>query len=76
MPHWLTASELSKSYGSLEVFTDVDLAIEAGYPAVRLSFSGPAKTAPPSARRTASLAVAALALAPAGPASAIIGDED
>ena len=28
--HPLTASELSKSYGSLEVFTDVDLAIDKG----------------------------------------------
>ena len=28
----LTAQELSKSYGSLEVFTDVDLAIDKGSP--------------------------------------------
>ena len=28
----LTAEELSKSYGSLEVFTDVDLAIDKGSP--------------------------------------------
>ena len=28
----LTAAELSKSYGSLEVFTDVDLAIDKGSP--------------------------------------------
>ncbi len=40
----LTAQELSKSYGSLEVFTDVDLAIDKGSRVVILGFNGAGKT--------------------------------
>nr|WP_323791627.1 ATP-binding cassette domain-containing protein [Nocardioides sp.] len=40
----LMASELSKSYGSLEVFTDVDLAIDKGSRVVILGFNGAGKT--------------------------------
>ncbi|HEU5036294.1 MAG TPA: ABC-F family ATP-binding cassette domain-containing protein [Nocardioides sp.] len=40
----LTASELSKSYGSLEVFTDVDLAIDKGTRVVILGLNGAGKT--------------------------------
>ena len=40
----LTASELSKSYGSLEVFTDVDLAIDRGSRVVVLGLNGAGKT--------------------------------
>ena len=40
----LTATELSKSYGSLEVFTDVDLAIDKGSRVVILGFNGAGKT--------------------------------
>ncbi len=40
----ITASELSKSYGSLEVFTDVDLAIDKGSRVVILGFNGAGKT--------------------------------
>jgi ATPase subunit of ABC transporter with duplicated ATPase domains len=40
----LTASELSKSYGSLEVFTDVDLAIDRGARVVVLGLNGAGKT--------------------------------
>ena len=40
----LTASELSKSYGSLEVFTDVDLAIGRGACVVGLGLNGAGKT--------------------------------
>jgi ATPase subunit of ABC transporter with duplicated ATPase domains len=40
----LTASELSKSYGSLEVFTDVDLAIDKGSRVVVLGLNGAGKT--------------------------------
>jgi ATPase subunit of ABC transporter with duplicated ATPase domains len=40
----LTASELSKSYGSLEVFTDVDLAIDRGTRVVILGLNGAGKT--------------------------------
>lgn len=40
----LTASELSKSYGSTEVFTDVDLAIDKGSRVVILGFNGAGKT--------------------------------
>jgi len=40
----LTASELSKSYGSLEVFTDVDLAIDRGAQVVILGLNGAGKT--------------------------------
>jgi ATPase subunit of ABC transporter with duplicated ATPase domains len=40
----LTASELSKSYGSLEVFTDVDLAIDKGSKVVVLGLNGAGKT--------------------------------
>ena len=36
----LTAAELSKSYGSLEVFTDVDLAIDKGSRVVILGLNG------------------------------------
>ena len=57
----LTAAELSKSYGSLEVFTDVDLAIDKGSPRRRSSASTaparprccgswPASTSPTPAR--------------------------
>jgi len=40
----LTATELSKSYGSLEVFTDVDLAIDRGNRVVILGLNGAGKT--------------------------------
>jgi len=40
----LTATELSKSYGSLEVFTDVDLAIDKGSQVVVLGLNGAGKT--------------------------------
>jgi ATPase subunit of ABC transporter with duplicated ATPase domains len=40
----LTASELSKCYGSLEVFTDVDLAVDAGSRVVVLGLNGAGKT--------------------------------
>ena len=40
----LTAAELSKSYGSLEVFTDVDLAIDRGNRVVVLGLNGAGKT--------------------------------
>ena len=40
----LRATELSKSYGSLEVFTDVDLAIDRGSRVVVLGLNGAGKT--------------------------------
>ena len=40
----LTASDLSKSYGSLEVFTDVELAIDKGSRVVILGLNGAGKT--------------------------------
>ncbi len=40
----LTASSLSKSYGSLEIFTDVDLAIDRGSKVVVLGLNGAGKT--------------------------------
>ncbi|CAB4598745.1 unannotated protein [freshwater metagenome] len=40
----LTATALSKSYGSLEVFTDVDLAIDKGSRVVILGLNGAGKT--------------------------------
>jgi ATPase subunit of ABC transporter with duplicated ATPase domains len=40
----LTAAELSKSYGSLEVFTDVELAIDRGARVVVLGLNGAGKT--------------------------------
>jgi ATPase subunit of ABC transporter with duplicated ATPase domains len=40
----LTAGELSKSYGSQEVFTDVDLAIDRGSRVVILGLNGAGKT--------------------------------
>jgi ATPase subunit of ABC transporter with duplicated ATPase domains len=40
----LTAEELSKSYGSLEVFTDVDLAVDKGSRVVVLGLNGAGKT--------------------------------
>ncbi|WP_343949236.1 ABC-F family ATP-binding cassette domain-containing protein [Nonomuraea longicatena] len=40
----LQASELSKSYGSLEVFTDVDVAIDRGHRVVILGLNGAGKT--------------------------------
>ena len=40
----LMASELSKSYGSLEIFTDVDLAIDRGSRVVVLGLNGAGKT--------------------------------
>ena len=40
----LTASGLSRSYGSLEVFTDVDLAIDRGAKVVILGLNGAGKT--------------------------------
>ncbi len=40
----ITAEELSKSYGSLEVFTDVDLAIDKGSRVVILGLNGAGKT--------------------------------
>jgi ATPase subunit of ABC transporter with duplicated ATPase domains len=40
----LMAAELSKSYGSLEVFTDVDLAVDKGSRVVILGLNGAGKT--------------------------------
>jgi ATPase subunit of ABC transporter with duplicated ATPase domains len=40
----LTATDLSKGYGSLEVFTDVDLAIDRGAKVVVLGLNGAGKT--------------------------------
>src|SRR5262249_61530649 len=40
----LTATELSKCYGSLEVFTDVDLAVDRGSRVVVLGLNGAGKT--------------------------------
>ncbi|MGH3446668.1 MAG: ATP-binding cassette domain-containing protein, partial [Nocardioidaceae bacterium] len=40
----LMAEELSKSYGSLEVFTDVDLAVDKGSRVVVLGLNGAGKT--------------------------------
>ena len=40
----LTARELSKSYGSLEIFTDVDLAVDRGSRVVVLGLNGAGKT--------------------------------
>jgi ATPase subunit of ABC transporter with duplicated ATPase domains len=40
----LRAAELSKSYGSLEIFTDVDLAIDKGSRVVVLGLNGAGKT--------------------------------
>ena len=40
----LTASGLSKSYGSLEIFTDVDLAVDRGSRVVILGLNGAGKT--------------------------------
>ncbi|MGH3266143.1 MAG: ABC-F family ATP-binding cassette domain-containing protein, partial [Trebonia sp.] len=40
----LSAAELSKSYGSLEVFTDVDLAVDRGARVVVLGLNGAGKT--------------------------------
>ena len=40
----MRASELSKSYGSLEIFTDVDLAIDKGSRVVVLGLNGAGKT--------------------------------
>jgi ATPase subunit of ABC transporter with duplicated ATPase domains len=40
----ITASELSKSYGSLEIFTDVELAIDKGSRVVILGLNGAGKT--------------------------------
>ncbi|MCM3510403.1 ATP-binding cassette domain-containing protein [Rothia sp. P100] len=40
----LSAEGLSKSYGSLEIFTDVDLAIDRGSRVVVLGFNGAGKT--------------------------------
>ena len=40
----LTAKDLSKSYGSLEVFTGLDLAIDRGSKVVILGFNGAGKT--------------------------------
>ncbi|WP_153503051.1 ABC-F family ATP-binding cassette domain-containing protein [Cumulibacter manganitolerans] len=40
----LTARELSKSYGSLEIFTDVDLAVDRGARVVILGLNGAGKT--------------------------------
>ena len=40
----LTANDLSKSYGSLEVFTDIDLAIDKGSQVVVLGLNGAGKT--------------------------------
>ena len=40
----LSASDLSKCYGSLEVFTDVDLAIDRGSQVVVLGLNGAGKT--------------------------------
>ncbi len=40
----LTARDLSKSYGSLEIFNDVDLAIDRGSRVVILGFNGAGKT--------------------------------
>lgn len=41
------ASGLSKSYGSLEIFTDVDLAIDRGSKVVVLGLNGAGKTTLP-----------------------------
>ncbi|WP_020521115.1 ABC-F family ATP-binding cassette domain-containing protein [Catelliglobosispora koreensis] len=40
----LTASELSKSYGSLEIFTDVNVAVDRGSRVVILGLNGAGKT--------------------------------
>jgi ATPase subunit of ABC transporter with duplicated ATPase domains len=40
----ITATELSKSYGSLEIFTDVELAIDKGSRVVILGLNGAGKT--------------------------------
>ena len=40
----LTAADLSKSYGSLEVFTDVDVAVDRGSRIVVLGLNGAGKT--------------------------------
>ena len=40
----LMASDLSKSYGSLEIFTNVDLAIDKGSRVVVLGLNGAGKT--------------------------------
>jgi ATPase subunit of ABC transporter with duplicated ATPase domains len=40
----ITGAELSKSYGSLEVFTDVDLAVDRGSRVVILGLNGAGKT--------------------------------
>jgi ATPase subunit of ABC transporter with duplicated ATPase domains len=40
----ITATELSKSFGSLEVFTDVDLAVDRGSRVVVLGLNGAGKT--------------------------------
>ena len=40
----MTAQSLSKSYGSLEVFTDVDLAVDRGSRVVVLGLNGAGKT--------------------------------
>jgi ATPase subunit of ABC transporter with duplicated ATPase domains len=40
----LTATDLSKSYGSLEVFTDIDLAVDKGSQVVVLGLNGAGKT--------------------------------
>ncbi|HEX6757511.1 MAG TPA: ABC-F family ATP-binding cassette domain-containing protein [Propionibacteriaceae bacterium] len=40
----LTATDLSKSFGSLEVFTDIDLAIDKGSQVVVLGLNGAGKT--------------------------------
>ena len=40
----LTAADLSKSYGSLEVFTDVDMAVDRGSRIVVLGLNGAGKT--------------------------------
>ncbi|WP_106847929.1 ABC-F family ATP-binding cassette domain-containing protein [Blastococcus sp. Marseille-P5729] len=40
----LTAKELSKSYGSLEIFTDVDLAVDRGARVVVIGLNGAGKT--------------------------------
>nr|BFE80221.1 hypothetical protein GCM10020093_028220 [Planobispora longispora] len=42
--HPLTATELSKSYGSLEVFTDVNAAVDRGSRVVILGLNGAGKT--------------------------------
>src|SRR3712207_385428 len=40
----LTATELSKSYGSLEIFTDVDVAVDRGSRVAILGLNGAGKT--------------------------------